>query len=87
MTAPVEVPGGIRSRGWDMATSYSAPRGDGFPKGESFGHTGFTGTSIWIDPKTQTAVIVLTNRVHISEKVQVTKLRREVATIVAGLVK
>ncbi|MBO0700283.1 MAG: DUF1343 domain-containing protein [Zavarzinella sp.] len=84
MTTPVPVPGGKRSRGWDVDTSYSAPRGDLFPRGEGFGHTGFTGTSIWIDPPSKTAVIVLTNRVHISEKVQVTGLRRDVANIVAG---
>jgi serine-type D-Ala-D-Ala carboxypeptidase len=87
MTTPVKVPTGFRSRGFDVDTSFSAPRGDVFAKGEGFGHTGYTGTSIWIDPGSQTAVIVLTNRVHISEKVQVTKLRREVANIVAGVVK
>ncbi|HEX3150691.1 MAG TPA: exo-beta-N-acetylmuramidase NamZ domain-containing protein [Gemmataceae bacterium] len=86
MTAPMPVPGGKRSRGWDVDTSYSAPRGELFPKGEGFGHTGFTGTSIWIDPPSGTAVIILTNRVHISEKVQVTGLRREVANIVAGAI-
>jgi uncharacterized protein YbbC (DUF1343 family)/CubicO group peptidase (beta-lactamase class C family) len=82
MTTNVPVPGGQRSRGWDVDTSFSAPRGE-FSRGESFGHTGFTGTSIWIDPPSKTAVIILTNRVHISEKVQVTALRREVANIVA----
>jgi uncharacterized protein YbbC (DUF1343 family)/CubicO group peptidase (beta-lactamase class C family) len=86
MTTAMPVPGGQRSRGWDVDTSYSAPRGELFPRGDGFGHTGFTGTSIWIDPPSKTAVIVLTNRVHISEKVQVTRLRREVANIVAGAV-
>jgi uncharacterized protein YbbC (DUF1343 family)/CubicO group peptidase (beta-lactamase class C family) len=86
MTTAMPVPGGQRSRGWDVDTSYSAPRGELFPRGEGFGHTGFTGTSIWIDLPSKTAVIVLTNRVHISEKVQVTRLRREVANIVAGAV-
>jgi uncharacterized protein YbbC (DUF1343 family)/CubicO group peptidase (beta-lactamase class C family) len=84
LTTPVPVPTGKRSRGWDVDTSFSAPRGELFPRGEGFGHTGFTGTSIWIDPASQTAVIVLTNRVHISERVQVTGLRRDVANIVAG---
>ncbi|HJZ90112.1 MAG TPA: exo-beta-N-acetylmuramidase NamZ domain-containing protein [Gemmataceae bacterium] len=84
LTTPVPVPGGQRSRGWDVDTSYSVPRGELFPRGEGFGHTGFTGTSIWIDPPSQTAVIVLTNRVHISERVQVIGLRRDVANIVAG---
>jgi uncharacterized protein YbbC (DUF1343 family)/CubicO group peptidase (beta-lactamase class C family) len=84
MTTPVPVPGGLRSRGWDVDTSYSAPRGELFPRGDGFGHTGFTGTSIWIDPPSKTAVIVLSNRVHISERVQVTALRREIANIVAS---
>jgi len=83
MTAPMEVPGGKRSRGWDVDTGFSSPRGELFAKGEGFGHTGFTGTSLWIDPRSKTAIIILTNRVHISEKVQVTSLRREIATIVA----
>jgi uncharacterized protein YbbC (DUF1343 family)/CubicO group peptidase (beta-lactamase class C family) len=84
LTTPVPVPGGQRSRGWDVDTSFSAPRGELFARGEGFGHTGFTGTSIWVHPPSRTAVILLTNRVHISERVQVTGLRREVANIVAG---
>ena len=82
LTTPVPIPGGQRSRGWDVDTGYSAPRGDLFPRGEGFGHTGFTGTSIWIDPPSKTAII-LTNRVHISEKAS-HLLRREIANIVAG---
>lgn len=86
MTAPVPVPSGQRARGWDIDTAYSAPRGELFPRGDGFGHTGFTGTSIWIDPPSKTAIIILTNRVHISEKVNVVSLRRDVANIVAGAV-
>jgi len=88
----VPVPGkggetkGLRSLGWDVDTSYSAPRGELFAKGEGFGHTGFTGTSIWVDPGTKTAVIVLTNRVHPEDKGNVTQLRREIGTIVAKAV-
>ena len=86
MTAPRKVAapkgGGLRTYGWDMATSYSANRGTVFPKGVSYGHTGFTGTSIWLDPRSQTAVIVLSNRVHPDGKGNVTKLRGQVATIV-----
>jgi uncharacterized protein YbbC (DUF1343 family)/CubicO group peptidase (beta-lactamase class C family) len=85
-TEPRPVPGGLRSLGWDVDTAFSAQRGELFPRGEGFGHTGFTGTSLWIDPPSKTAVIILTNRVHISEKVTVTQLRREVATIVAAAV-
>jgi CubicO group peptidase (beta-lactamase class C family) len=75
-----------RSLGWDVDTSFSAPRGERFPKGEGFGHTGFTGTSVWVNPATKTAVIILTNRVHPDDKGNVTELRRQVATIVAEAV-
>jgi CubicO group peptidase (beta-lactamase class C family) len=77
---------GFRSLGWDVDTSYSAPRGEVFAKGEGYGHTGFTGTSVWVDPGTKTAVIVLTNRVHPDDKGNVTQLRREIGTIVARAV-
>lgn len=83
MTEPFEVPGGCRSRSWDVATSFSSPRGTRFGKIAGFGHTGYTGTSLWIDRTHQVAIIVLTNRVHISDKVQVTTLRRAVADVVA----
>src|SRR5262249_46903070 len=95
-TEPYEVPAGkdaksdrklLRSRGWDVDTSYSAPRGDTFTRGEGYGHTGFTGTSAWVDPKSRTAVIILTNRVHPDDKGNVVQLRREIGTIVAGAVK
>ena len=91
-TEPHPVPGGkdgrpwARSFGWDVDTSFSAPRGDRFPKDEGFGHTGFTGTSVWVHPPTKTAVIILTNRVHPDDKGNVTDLRRQVATIVAEAV-
>lgn len=72
-----------RGLGWDLATSYSAPRGDRFGP-RSFGHTGFTGTSLWIDPETDTAVIVLTSRLHPEGKGPTpNRLRSEIATIVA----
>ncbi len=86
MTAGRAVPGGLRTYGWDMATSYSSNRGTGFRKGVSFGHTGFTGTSIWIDPETQTAVIILANRVHPDGKGNATRLRSQIATIAADAV-
>jgi CubicO group peptidase (beta-lactamase class C family) len=83
MTAPREVPGGLRTYGWDMATSYSANRGKVFPRGGSFGHTGFTGTSLWIDPKSKTAVVFLSSRLHPDGKGNVTRLRGEIATLAA----
>jgi CubicO group peptidase (beta-lactamase class C family) len=77
---------GARSFGWDVDTGYSSPRGELFKKGEGYGHTGFTGTSVWIDPGTGTAIIILTNRVHPDDKGNATPLRRKVGTIVAEAV-
>lgn len=77
---------GLRTYGWDVDTPYSAPRGDLFPKGRTFGHTGFTGTSLWLDPATQTAVILLTNRLQPDEKGNVTPLRRQIGTLAAQAV-
>ena len=75
-----------RSLGWDVDTSFSAPRGDGFKKGDGYGHTGFTGTSVWIDPASRTAVIILANRVHPDDKGNMARLRGEVGTIVADAI-
>ncbi len=72
-----------RGLGWDIDSSYSANRGDLYPIG-SFGHTGFTGTSIWIDPISRTYVVLLTNRVHPDGKGDATPVRAKVATIVAA---
>ena len=73
----------VRGLGWDIDSRYSANRGELFPIG-SFGHTGFTGTSIWIDPDDDLFVIFLSNRVHPAGKGDVTPLRARVATIVAA---
>jgi uncharacterized protein YbbC (DUF1343 family) len=73
----------MRGIGWDVNTSFSSNRGDLFPVG-TFGHTGFTGTSIWLDPPSETFVVLLTNRVHPNGKGDVTRLRSFVASIVAG---
>ncbi|MGL4419694.1 MAG: exo-beta-N-acetylmuramidase NamZ domain-containing protein, partial [Gemmataceae bacterium] len=86
LTEPCPVPGGLRTRGYDADTSYSAPRGDLFPPGQSFGHTGFTGTSLWIDRPSQTIIIILTNRVHPADKGNATPLRRQIGTVVASAV-
>ena len=87
MTRPrlISDDGGARGLGWDINTSFSTNRGDLFPLG-SFGHTGFTGTSIWIDPASQMFVIFLSNRVHPNGKGDVGPLRGRVASIVAGTV-
>ena len=87
MTAPyvVSEDGATRGLGWDMNTSFSSNRGDLFPLG-SFGHTGFTGTSIWIDRVSQTFVVFMSNRVHPDGKGDVTSLRAKVATVAASAV-
>src|SRR5437870_8551723 len=54
---------GMRTLGWDLASPYSRPIAPFFPEG-SVGHTGFTGTSVWIDPPTKSYQIILSNRVH-----------------------
>ena len=68
-----------------MDTNFTSQRGDGFPRGEGFGHTGFTGTSIWMDPSTKTYVILLANSVHPDLRPAITPLRSKVATIVAAV--
>src|SRR5438552_497067 len=85
MTRPhaVSENGAARGLGWDIATSFSSNKGDLFPMG-SFGHTGFTGTSLWIDPASDSFVVFLSNRVHPDGKGDVGPLRGRVATIVAG---
>lgn len=74
-----------RGLGWDINSSFSTNRGDLFPLG-SFGHTGFTGTSLWIDPSTNMFVIFLSNRVHPDGKGDVASLRGKVASIAAASV-
>src|ERR1035438_2846201 len=75
----------LRGLGWDIDSPYSGNRGELFPIG-SFGHTGFTGTSLWIDPNTQTYVILLGNSVHPTGHPSLTALRGKVATIAAAAV-
>lgn len=81
--SPVTGSDGERGVLWDIGTGY-AIRGELAPG--SYGHTGFTGTSIWIDPKNACAVILLTNAVHATDaapKTAVIRLRRAVSTAVA----
>ena len=81
--AAADVGGARRGLGWDVDSSYSSNRGELLPVG-SFGHTGFTGTSIWADPLTGVWVIFLSNRVHPDGHGDVGALRSGVATIVAS---
>jgi uncharacterized protein YbbC (DUF1343 family)/CubicO group peptidase (beta-lactamase class C family) len=71
-----------RGLGWDIDSSYSGPRGKHFPIG-SYGHTGWTGTSIWIDPSSRTFLIFLSNRNHPTEAGSVVALRSELGTLAA----
>ena len=84
MTAPQQPPNApaVRGFGWDIDTPFSTNRGELLPVG-SFGHTGFTGTSLWIDPTTKTYIVLLTNAVHMGEKGSAVSLRTKVATSVA----
>ncbi len=85
MTSPEQPPQApvLRGFGWDIDSPYSSNRGDLLPVG-SFGHTGFTGTSMWIDPTTNCYIILLTNAVHPRGKGNAIALRSKVATAVAA---
>jgi CubicO group peptidase (beta-lactamase class C family) len=72
-----------RGLGWDLDSDYASVRGDLFGP-DSYGHSGFTGTSIWIDPETRTTVVFLTNRVHPDDKGDISAWRSKVANVVAG---
>jgi len=81
----VHTPGDMKTKrglGWDIDSPYSSPRGNHFAVG-GYGHTGWTGGSLWIDPATRTIVILLTSRTHPDGKGNVIALRREVATLTA----
>jgi CubicO group peptidase (beta-lactamase class C family) len=85
MTTPQQPAGGKAARGfgWDIDSPYSSNRGKIFPVG-SFGHTGFTGTSLWIDPKSDTYVVILTNAVHPNGPTGITQLRSHIADAAAN---
>ena len=72
----------LRGFGWDIDTGLSTARGRVFPIG-SFGHTGFTGTSIWLDPGSGTYLVLLSNSIHTRGSPPMTNLRGEVATATA----
>jgi CubicO group peptidase (beta-lactamase class C family) len=69
----------LRGFGWDIDTFHSKPRGMIFPIG-SFGHTGFTGTSLWMDPGSDTYVVLLTNAIHLRGSRPISNLQGDVAT-------
>jgi uncharacterized protein YbbC (DUF1343 family)/CubicO group peptidase (beta-lactamase class C family) len=100
MTAPQQPATGtaVRGFGWDIDSPFSTNRGELLPV-SGYGHTGFTGTSLWIDPATKTYIVLLTNAVHMNvvhtntpstpkekekEKGSAVALRTKVATAVAA---
>jgi CubicO group peptidase (beta-lactamase class C family) len=86
MTTRRCLPGGAHCRGYGLdfnSSLSSAPRGERFEPGKTFGHTGYTGTMFWIDPEHGCFVVLLTNRVHPRDGTNISPLRRKVATIAA----
>ncbi len=75
-----------RGLGWDIDSAFSRPRGKVFPLG-SFGQTGFTGTSLWIEPASKTFVIFMSSRLHPNGKGSVRNLYEEIGTEAAKCVK
>lgn len=83
MTSPRDIAGQLRGLGWDMRSKYSSNRGELLSQ-QAFGHGGFTGTAIWIDPKLDLFYIVLSNRVHPDGKGSVNPLAGRIGTIAAA---
>jgi uncharacterized protein YbbC (DUF1343 family)/CubicO group peptidase (beta-lactamase class C family) len=85
MTSPQTPPNQTvqRGLGWDIDSPFASNRGELLPVG-SFGHTGFTGTSLWVDPVTKTFIVFLANSVHPHARPAITSLRSRVATAVAA---
>jgi len=85
MTEPVAVPSGFRALGWDMETRYSINKGE-LMSSAAFGHGGFTGTGLWIDPELDLFVVFLSNRVHPNGKGLVNPLIGRIGTIAAAAI-
>lgn len=74
-----------RSAGWDIDSPYSRPRGSIFPIG-SYGHTGFTGCTLWIDPFSKTFYVFLSNRVYPNDRANILELYPRLGTLSAQMV-
>jgi len=81
-TAPHDVPGGIRAPGWDVQSVYSGNRGDGWSP-RAYGHGGYTGTVLWVDPEQDLFVLFLSNRVHPEGKGNINPLAGKIGTVAA----
>jgi serine-type D-Ala-D-Ala carboxypeptidase len=86
MQSSQQVSSGVRTLGWDRRTGYSSNRGDLFSTA-AFGHGGFTGTALWIDPQQEMFVIFLSNRVHPDGKGSVNSLAGRIGTIAAAAIR
>ena len=86
MTSPYFYSNGtvVRGLGWDIYSPYSSPRGSFFSE-MSFGHTGYSGSSIWIDPEHDLFVILLTVRFNYRDPRQINRLRRDISSIAAAV--
>lgn len=86
MTAPYFYSNGnvVRGLGWDIYSPYSAPKGRSFSE-MSFGHTGYSGSSVWIDPQADLFVILLTSRLDHRGTRQFNKLRSDISTLAAAI--
>ena len=80
---PFNLPA-VRGLGWDIDSPFSSNRGELLPVG-SYGHTGFTGTSLWIDPYSDSYIIILSNAIHPDGRPPISSLRSKVATAVAAI--
>jgi CubicO group peptidase (beta-lactamase class C family) len=85
MTSPRIVPRGTRTYGWDHQSPYSSNRGESLSTA-AFGHGGFTGTAMWIDPGKNRVIVFLSNRLHPDGKGSVNRLAGEIATLVGNSV-
>ncbi len=83
MTRPRPVPGGWRSYGWDVQSRFSRNRGELFSS-RAYGHSGFTGTSLWIDPEQDLFVLVLATRLHPDGQGSILELARRVGSVAAA---
>jgi len=84
MIQPREVPRGTRTYGWDHQSPYSSNRGSTLSE-EAFGHGGFTGTVLWIDPAKGIVFVFLSSRLHPDGKGSVNSLAGKIATLIGEI--
>jgi CubicO group peptidase (beta-lactamase class C family) len=86
MTAPYFSRGGsvIRGLGWDISSPFSSPKGNGFSEA-SFGHTGYSGSSIWLDPSADIFVVLLTARLNYKNTKEFNQLRSDLSSFSAEI--